>query len=255
MTQETTSQRRPENGNSDQIKETAGQSKERVQEQVGSVATQAQDQVKSRLATQKDSAAESLSGVAQALRQTGQQLRDQNQSAPVGLLDEAAAQVERLSGYLQGNDLNRLVGDIESFARRQPALFLGGAFLVGLVGARFLKSTRPTQFDQGGYGPMDDYRRDTFSTTYSGYSSGYTSGMGSGYSSGTGGSYGTGTGGSYGTGAGTGAQSDSEFSSGTSTGYGGASPGIYDAPERTTDRQTTGSDQQRERSYGERLEE
>jgi hypothetical protein len=34
-----------------------------------------------------------------------------------------------------------MLDDVHSFARRRPALFIGGAFLVGLGIARFLKST------------------------------------------------------------------------------------------------------------------
>jgi hypothetical protein len=219
-----------------QVKDTAAQLKDEAKERVGAVAAQAQEQVKSRLTTQKDSAAESLSGVAQALRQTGQQLRSQDQlGGATSFLDEAAAQVERFSGYLQGNDLNRFVYDVESFARRQPALFLGGAFLVGLMGARFLKSTRPNQYDANTYGG-------NYGNTY-----GNTYGTGAGY---RGQSYGgdslSGLSG-YNSGTGT------DFSSSTSTGYGGSTSGIYDAPGRTTERQS-GTDETRSRSYGERLE-
>jgi hypothetical protein len=41
------------------------------------------------------------------------------------------------------------VSEAEDFARRQPALFLGGAFALGLLGARFLKSSGQ-QASQGG---------------------------------------------------------------------------------------------------------
>ena len=32
--------------------------------------------------------------------------------------------------------------DLENLARRQPAIVLGGALVLGLIGARFLKSSR-----------------------------------------------------------------------------------------------------------------
>ena len=43
---------------------------------------------------------------------------------------------------------------MERYARQQPALFLGGAFVLGLLGARFLKSTAQREDDSegGGYG-------------------------------------------------------------------------------------------------------
>lgn len=126
-----------------QIKDTAGQVKEEAKQRASGVAAQTQSQVTSRIAAQKDTTAQSLSGVAQALRQTGQQLRGQDQVGVTDYIEQAADQVERLSTYLRDNDLGRLVGDVEYFARRQPAVFLGGAFVLGLIGARFLKSSRP----------------------------------------------------------------------------------------------------------------
>jgi hypothetical protein len=100
---------------------------------------------------QKDRAAEGLGSVAQALRQTGQQLQGQNQEAFTSYIDRAASQVDRFSTYLQQKDMGQLVYDVERFARRQPALFLGGAFVLGLLGARFLKSSSPEQASMGSY--------------------------------------------------------------------------------------------------------
>lgn len=127
-----------------QLKDSAVQVKDETKQRVSGVAAQAQEQVASRISDQKDTTAESLSGVAQALRQTGQQLRDKDQVGVTDYIDQAAEQVERLSGYLRDNNLGQLMGDVEHFARRQPTLFLGGAFVLGLVGARFLKSSRPS---------------------------------------------------------------------------------------------------------------
>lgn len=135
----------------DQVKETVGQVADQAQQAAGQVVDQARQQVSSRLAGQKDRAAEGLTSVAQALRQTGQQLREQDQQAVTSYIDSAASQVERVSNYLKQNDLGRLIDDVEHFARRQPALFLGGTFVLGLLGARFLKSSRPYTEPAAGY--------------------------------------------------------------------------------------------------------
>jgi len=50
--------------------------------------------------------------------------------------------MERVSNYLQRTDVAELVDGVEDFARREPLLFVGGAFALGLLGARFLKSTQ-----------------------------------------------------------------------------------------------------------------
>jgi uncharacterized protein YjbJ (UPF0337 family) len=134
-----------------QAKETVGQVTEQAQQAAGQVVDQARQQVSSRLAGQKDRAAEGLTSVAQALRQTSQHLREQDQQNVTGYIESAASQVERVSNYLKHNDLGGLIDDVEQFARRQPALFLGGTFVLGLLGARFLKSSRPATGVGGGY--------------------------------------------------------------------------------------------------------
>jgi hypothetical protein len=55
--------------------------------------------------------------------------------------DRLAETTERLATNLEGKDLDQIVDEVEQFARRQTALFLGGAFALGLVAARFLKSS------------------------------------------------------------------------------------------------------------------
>jgi hypothetical protein len=152
-----------------QVKETVGQVTEQAQQAAGQVVDQARQQMSSRLAGQKERAAEGLTSVAHALRQTSQQLREQDQNTVTGYIESAASQVERVSNYLKQNDLGGLIDDVEQFARRQPALFLGGTFVLGLIGARFLKSSRPTMRAGGGY---------PGSTALAQRQSGYPSGVG-----------------------------------------------------------------------------
>jgi hypothetical protein len=114
---------------------------DQAEQTAGRVVGQAKEQASSRLASQKDQAAHSLGTVAQAIRQTGQGLRDEDQAAIGRYADTAAEQVERFAGYLRDRDVSDLVDDLEGFARRQPGLFLGGAVALGFVGTRFLMSS------------------------------------------------------------------------------------------------------------------
>src|SRR5829696_8789359 len=128
----------PQGGIVDQAKQTTGQ-----------IVGQVKEQAATRLDRQKEAAAAGLSSVADAVRQVGQNLRGRGEGqSPVVQYaaqygDKAAEQIERLTEYLRRNDARQLVREVEGFARRQPALFLGGAFLLGLAGARFLKSSNP----------------------------------------------------------------------------------------------------------------
>ena len=124
-----------------QAKETAAPLTDQVQQTAGQVAEQAKQQALSQASTQKEHAASSLDAVAQALRQSGDQLRDKQQVPLANLAGTAAHQVEQFSGYLRNTDVNEMIRDVELFARRQPAAFIGGAFTLGVLAARFLKSS------------------------------------------------------------------------------------------------------------------
>jgi hypothetical protein len=113
-----------------------------AKEKLSDAASEAGDKVVSRLDMQKDRAAESLGSVAQAIRQASDQLRAQDEGAAMHeYVASAANQVERLSGYLRSTNTRDMVNGVERFAREQPALFVGGALMLGLLGARFLKSS------------------------------------------------------------------------------------------------------------------
>lgn len=128
-------------GMTDQVRSQAQNVGQQAREKAGQMMGQVGDQIKSQLTTQKDNAAGGLGSVAQALRTTGEQLREQDQ-APVSRYAEAAADmVDGVSGYLRERDVDDMLGEVERFAREQPALFLGSAFVLGFMAARFLKSS------------------------------------------------------------------------------------------------------------------
>ena len=55
--------------------------------------------------------------------------------------EAAAGKVEDVARYFETADLKTVARDVESFARRNPAVFVGGAFALGLLAARFMKSS------------------------------------------------------------------------------------------------------------------
>lgn len=97
------------------------------------------------LSTQKDRATDGLGSVAQAVRQSTQHLRDNKHDGIAQYVDKAADQIDRVSTGLRNRDVTELVSDVQRFARRQPALFIGSAFAIGIIGARFLKSSSDTR--------------------------------------------------------------------------------------------------------------
>jgi len=139
---------------------------EQTQQKAGEVMGQARTQVVSQLESQKDRATGSLESVALALRQTGQHLREQNQTALSQYTEQIAESLERFSGSLSQRNMDQMIGEVERFARRQPALFLGTSFALGLLAARFLKSSSPNEGamagqSSGAMSPSGSYRVDT----------------------------------------------------------------------------------------------
>ena len=120
-------------GGSDSSQQTMGELKEKV----ASVAD-----------AQKDRAAEGLGGIADAARQTGEGLRSQNETL-ASWVNAASDQLRHMADRLRDRPAAELVDDLSRFARERPAVFIGGAFLLGLGVARLLKSS-PHRAWQGG---------------------------------------------------------------------------------------------------------
>ncbi len=111
------------------------------QQKASEYAEQGREQAKGQIATQKERASSELQGISRALRQTGDQLREQDQDSIGQYAEQAADQVGRLSDFLSEKDSEQLISEVEDFARNRPAIFLGAAFVVGAAAARFLKSS------------------------------------------------------------------------------------------------------------------
>lgn len=132
------------------------------------------------LSSQKNRATDGLGSIASAVRESSRPLRENKQDVIAEYVEKAADQLEQFSTRLRERDINELVNDAQQFARRRPAMFIGGAFLVGVAAARFLKSsaehhgTGTTQR----YDPDAGRRYDRMPTSAPGYTNrpGYSGG-------------------------------------------------------------------------------
>ena len=123
------------------MKQQAGEVASQVKDQAVHLQDQVAEQATSKLDERKDQATSGLGDVSQAVRKTGEELRSRDQAMVAGYVDQAAEQLDRATQYLRNRDVRELVSDVESFARREPTLFIGGAFALGVLAARFLKSS------------------------------------------------------------------------------------------------------------------
>jgi len=137
---------------------------QQVKEKAGDLAEQARDQVKGNLSDQKKRTSRSLDRVAHALRQTGQNLSEENEPKFGEAAKKAADWVEDFAANLRDRDIDSMFRDVESFGRQRPAVFLGGAFVLGFLAARFMKAS------QDASGSMQQFSATATAGSHSDYS-------------------------------------------------------------------------------------
>jgi hypothetical protein len=145
---------------------------------------QARDSAASSLTQSRQQAAERVGGLASAIRSTSDHLRSENQPRVADLTESLAEQAERLSSYLRDRDFGAFQADLQNFARQRPAIAIGAALALGMLAARFFKSS-PQRGDDGepyrGGRYDESERRGSYEGGY-----GYTGGYGSAESTGGG---------------------------------------------------------------------
>ena len=79
--------------------------------------------------------------VTEALSRTSQKLHEDQHDSIAQYTDLAANKLEAFRHTIESKDINELIDDAQSFARRQPGLVFGGMFLAGLAAMRFMKAS------------------------------------------------------------------------------------------------------------------
>lgn len=105
------------------------------------LADRARDAALSAFDRQKAEAATQLDGLAQAFRNAAESLDRQDYGPVARYAGLAAESLGGIAEALNEQDLPSLLDSARSLARRQPALFVGGAVALGFGLARFLKSS------------------------------------------------------------------------------------------------------------------
>ncbi len=116
--------------------------KTKVADEAKILMNKAGSEARSRIDSGRREAAYTLSSVASSLQQSGGQLRSDQQNLASDYVQRTADQIDRFARYVENKDVGEIVTDVEKFARERPAVFLGAAFALGIVAARFLKSTQ-----------------------------------------------------------------------------------------------------------------
>jgi hypothetical protein len=135
----------------------AGQAQQKAQEKAQEVRGQVSSRVREQVDTRSTQAGEQVTSVAEALRRTGQTLRDEGNDAPAKVTDAVAERADRLGSYLRDADADAILRDVESLARRKPWLFAAGGLALGLVASRFLKASSSSRYQSQNGGSSQGY--------------------------------------------------------------------------------------------------
>jgi hypothetical protein len=145
----------------DQVRDKAQVAQDKARGTLGQARGRLSDQVDQR-STQ---AGERIAGTASDVRSIAEELRSQGKDAPANLAEQVASQADRVGDYLKGASGDRLLRDVEDFARRQPMLVAAGGLVLGFAASRFMKASSGRRYEAGyrSYGDGGDDR--TYATT------------------------------------------------------------------------------------------
>ncbi len=121
----------------EKAREVAGQAQDKAREAAG----QARGRMTQEADRRSTQAGEQMSSSAGDARSVAEELRKQGKHTPARYVEQAADRAERLGGYLQESDGDRILRDVEDFARRNPWAVAAGGLVLGFAASRMLKAS------------------------------------------------------------------------------------------------------------------
>ena len=132
----------------ERVQETARQATSQVQEKAQQATGQARSKVREQVDERSTQAGEQVRPMADALRKTSEQLREEGNEQPAKVADAVAERIERLASYLKETNSDRLLNDVEDFGRRRPWALAAGGAVAGFLASRFLKASSSRRYDE-----------------------------------------------------------------------------------------------------------
>jgi hypothetical protein len=126
----------------DQVRDKAQVAQDKARGALGQARGQLRDQVDQR-STQ---AGERVADTAADVRSIADELRQQGKDTPARMVDQVAGQAERFGDYLKTASGNRILRDVEGFARSKPWLVAAGGLALGFAASRMLKASSSSRY-------------------------------------------------------------------------------------------------------------
>lgn len=129
---------------------TQGSTAQKVQQQAHQTTDRLADKAQQSVQNTQSRIAEQLTAVARAIDSAATSLERERQSGLSQKIKPYVQKVEHVSQQVRDKSPRELKEDVDRIARQKPGWFLGGAFLLGLLGARFLKSSQEGPVEYAG---------------------------------------------------------------------------------------------------------
>lgn len=106
----------------------------------GDIASDAKDKVVSVVNEQKNAGADYIGTIADAVHRAASELNNEVPQA-ARYVHQAANRLQTVADAVRNRNVGDLVGEVQQFAKQQPALFFGGTLVLGFAAMRLLKSS------------------------------------------------------------------------------------------------------------------
>jgi hypothetical protein len=130
----------------EKVQDAAGQAREKAQEG----AERAREGLRGQVDQRSTQAGQQVRRQSEDIRSVAQQLREQGKDGPAKLADQAADRAQKVGSWLEESDGDRILGDAEDFARRNPWAIALGGLVLGFAASRVLRASSSDRYQSVG---------------------------------------------------------------------------------------------------------
>jgi hypothetical protein len=130
----------------DQVKGQARDKAQAAQDKAKGTLGQARGQFRDQVDQRSTQAGERVANTAADVRSIADELRQQGKDTPARMVDQVAGQAERFGDYLKGASGDRILRDVEGFARSKPWLVAASGLALGFAASRVLKASSSSRY-------------------------------------------------------------------------------------------------------------
>jgi hypothetical protein len=131
----------------DQVKDQVRDRAQVAQDKAKGALGQARGQLRDQVDLRSTQAGERVANTAADVRSIADELRQQGKDTPARMVDQVAGQAERFGDYLKGASGDRILRDVEGFARSKPGLVVASGLALGFAASRVLKASSSSRYE------------------------------------------------------------------------------------------------------------